>query len=69
MYHIKLQDDDTGSGNWAVPVREAKFINDLNFKVNKKSKAVLSSSTDVIGLPNKQGKLILVSACTVIFRN
>lgn len=55
LYHIKVS-DDTGSGNWAVPVHEAKFEDDLYFKVNKKAKAVLSSSTDVIGLPNKEAE-------------
>jgi hypothetical protein len=58
LYHINVRDDEDGSGNWAVSVREAKFVDDLHFKVNKKAKAVLSSATDVIGLPNQQGKLI-----------
>lgn len=60
MYNIKAS-DDTGSGNWAVPVREAEFEDDLKFKVDKNAKAVLSSSTDVIGLPNKQGNYAHVS--------
>jgi hypothetical protein len=36
-------------------VIKARFEDDLKFDVSKKAKAVLSSSTDVIGLPNKQG--------------
>jgi hypothetical protein len=54
MFHIDVEDDN-GSGNWAVPVRHAEFVDDLYFKVCKKAKAVLISSTDVIGLPDKQG--------------
>lgn len=54
LYNIKAS-EDTGSGNWAVPVHEAEFQDDIIFKVDKNAKAVLSSSTDVIGLPNKQG--------------
>lgn len=53
LYHINVKDDDD-SGNWAIPVHEAKFIDDLHFEVSKNAKAILSSSTDVIGLPNKQ---------------
>ncbi|GAA5796570.1 hypothetical protein HPULCUR_001942 [Helicostylum pulchrum] len=53
LYTIDVADDN-GSGSWAVPIRQAKFEDDLYFKVAKNAKAVLSSSTDVIGLPNKQ---------------
>ncbi|ORE07262.1 acid protease [Rhizopus microsporus var. microsporus] len=53
LYYVKAAEND-GSGNWAVPVRHAKFLHDLCFKVSKHAKAVLSSSTDVIGLPNEQ---------------
>lgn len=56
MYHIDVDDnDDNESGNWAVSVNSVKFEDDLCFNVSKKAKAVLSSSTDVIGLPNAQG--------------
>ncbi|KAG1321055.1 hypothetical protein G6F62_011011 [Rhizopus arrhizus] len=53
LYYVKTYEDN-GSGNWAVPVHQAKFIHDLSFTVKKHTKAVLSTSTDVIGLPNKQ---------------
>lgn len=56
MYNIDAN-EDTGSGNWAVPVRQAEFEDDLEFEVDKNANAVLSTSTDVIGLPNKQGKI------------
>ncbi|KAK4515830.1 atp3 gamma subunit of the F1 sector of mitochondrial F1F0 ATP synthase [Mucor velutinosus] len=57
LYHIDVDDeDDNDSGNWAVSVNSAKFEDDLCFNVSKKAKAVLSSSTDVIGLPNAQAK-------------
>jgi hypothetical protein len=57
LYHIDTEADN-GSGNWVVPVKEAEFKNELNFKVASNAKAVLSSSTDVIGLPNSQGNVI-----------
>lgn len=59
LYHMKVVQEDNDSGSWAVRVNEAKF-DDLYFQVNKKSKAVLSTATDVIGLPNKQGIHIIV---------
>lgn len=58
LYHIDT-DKDNGSGNWVVPVKQAEFLKELDFKVDKHAKAVLSSSTDVIGLPNSQGKLFV----------
>jgi hypothetical protein len=54
LYHMKVVQEDNDSGSWAVHVAEAKF-DDLWFQVHKKAKAVLSTSTDVIGLPNEQG--------------
>ncbi|KAI7905523.1 aspartic peptidase domain-containing protein [Cokeromyces recurvatus] len=44
------------SGNWAVPVTAAKFKDNHSFKVSPKAKAIFSSSTDVIGLPNAQAE-------------
>ncbi|RCI06626.1 hypothetical protein CU098_013863, partial [Rhizopus stolonifer] len=53
LHYVKVSEED-GSGNWAIPVHQAKFIHDLHFTVKKHAKAILSTSTDVIGLPNKQ---------------
>ncbi|CEP06927.1 hypothetical protein [Parasitella parasitica] len=54
LYHIDARNDGSESGNWAVSVNSVKFEDDLEFKISKDAKAVLSSSTDVIGLPNAQ---------------
>ncbi|KAI8640064.1 aspartic peptidase domain-containing protein [Parasitella parasitica] len=54
LYYIDVRNDDNESGNWAVSIDSAKFEDDLEFTISKGAKAVLSSSTDVIGLPNTQ---------------
>jgi hypothetical protein len=56
LYRIDL-DDHPNPASWAVSVRDANFIDDLEFEISKKAKAVLNSNTDVIGLPNKQGNV------------
>ncbi|KAI8975248.1 aspartic peptidase domain-containing protein [Mycotypha africana] len=52
LYHMDIDDDYPE--NWAVPVSQVSFVGENNFKVHKHARAVFSSSTDVIGLPNDQ---------------
>ncbi|KAI8354596.1 aspartic peptidase domain-containing protein [Choanephora cucurbitarum] len=54
LHPIPLNNECGNSQDWAVPVRDAGFEN--NFHIHKHAKAILSTSTDVIGLPDKQAE-------------
>ncbi|KAI7905804.1 aspartic peptidase domain-containing protein [Cokeromyces recurvatus] len=57
LYYVNIDDKKSKTGSWEVPVTAFKFKNDLRFNVSHNAKAVFSSSTDVIGLPNKQAEI------------
>ncbi|KAI8374769.1 aspartic peptidase domain-containing protein [Blakeslea trispora] len=59
LHHIPLNDECSDSQDWAVSVRDAGFED--SFQIHKHARAILSTSTDVIGLPNKQGKPCILS--------
>ncbi|KAI9245452.1 aspartic peptidase domain-containing protein [Sporodiniella umbellata] len=53
LYYTRVAEEND-YGHWAVPVYEAKFVHDLYFHVKRHAKAIISTSTDIIGLPDQQ---------------
>ncbi|KAI8069846.1 aspartic peptidase domain-containing protein [Gilbertella persicaria] len=53
LFHIPLSANECDD-HWAVPVKEAKFED--SFHIDSHAKAILSTSTDVIGLPYQQAQ-------------